>query len=242
MNYHVLPYSRGLKGIFAGNQSALDWADEVGGRSPPSDPVTFREFCLTFVAKRQNKEKGKNMAKPEKEKTKIEAFRLLKNGMRCQKVAEKLSLSPRTIQRWAKEIEPIPIKISDDETSDKTSDETPQENPNPSHDTEIILSRSVAVRLVRLADAAIGAVEEILASPDASTANRLKAAKIAGDWLGLGISQPYAEKSLLRRAGDAFECEFLPPRPEPLPIERTRTQYGKEDNSAKVNQADNNYL
>jgi hypothetical protein len=212
------------------------------GRSPPSDSVTFREFCRIFVARRQNKENGKNMAKPEKQRTKTEAFRLLKNGMRCQKVAEKLDVSPRTIQRWAKEVEPIPIKVSNDETSDKTSDNALQENPNPSPHTEIILSRSVAVRLIRLADAAIGAVETVLADPDATYATKLKAAKIAGDWLGLGLSHPYAEKSLLRRAGDAFECEFLPPRPEPLPIERSRTQYGKEDSAKEIDQATNYYL
>jgi hypothetical protein len=182
------------------------------------------------------------MAKPEKQRTKTEAFRLLKNGMRCQKVAEKLNLSPRTIQRWAKEIEPIPIKVSSVETNDKTSDNTPPENPNSSQDTEIILSRSVAIRLIRLADAAIGAVEAVLNDPDATYPTRLKAAKIAGDWLGLGIQSPYAEKSLLRRAGDAFECDFLPPRPEPLPIQRARMQYGKEDSTEEINQATNYYF
>jgi hypothetical protein len=198
--------------------------------------VAFLSFCD------KNKENDITMTKPEKERTKIEAFRLLRNGMRCQKVAEKLNLSPRTIQRWAKEIEPIPIKVSDDETSDKTSDNTLQENPNPRHHSEMILTRSVAIRLLNLADAAIGAVEEILANPDSSSANRLKAAKIAGDWLGLGINHPYAEKSLLRRAGDAFECEFLPPRPEPLPIQRSRMQYGKEDSAEDISQATNYYF
>jgi len=208
--------------------------------------VTFREFCRIFVAfllqNDKNKENNITMTKPEKERTKIEAFRLLRNGMRCQKVAEKLNLSPRTIQRWAKEIEPIPIKVLSDDVSDKISDETPPENPNPSPHTEMILSRSVAVRLLNLADAAIGAVETVLADPDATYATKLKAARLAGDWLGLGLSHPYAEKSLLRRAGNAFECDFLPPRPEPLPIQKSRMQYGKEDSAEEINQATNYYF
>jgi transcriptional antiterminator len=83
------------------------------------------------------------MPKPEKQRMKTEAFKLLKNGMRCQKIAEKLDVSLRTIQRWAKEIEPIPIKVSGDEINDKTSGKIPQENPNPTHHSEMILTRSV---------------------------------------------------------------------------------------------------
>ena len=53
----MLPHSSGLQGIFAGNQSALGWADEEGvmrrGRSVSSGTVSFMSFCRIIVILRQ---------------------------------------------------------------------------------------------------------------------------------------------------------------------------------------------
>ena len=152
------------------------------------------------------------------EKTKTRAFKLLKEDVGHREIAEKLNVSLRTIQRWAKEIEPVPIKVLVEEFNDKTNEKIPPQNPLSNHQFDVTLSRRVAIRLLHLSETAIAAVEDTLSNPDTSTANKLKAAKIAGDWLGLGENATmYAETSLIRRAEQAFDTEFLPPRSSELP-------------------------
>ena len=149
----------------------------------------------------------------EKKRTKTKAFKLLKEGLGHREIAEKLNVSLRSIQRWVKEAEPLPVKVLVEEVSDKTT-------PHSSHEFDLTLSRRIAIRLLNLSEAAIGAVENTLSDPDTSTANKLKAAKIAGDWLGLGADASlYSEPSIIRRAERAFDTEFLPPSDELPPFE-----------------------
>lgn len=154
------------------------------------------------------------------ERTKTQAFKLLKEGLEHREIAKKLNVSLRTIQRWAKESEPLPVTVMVEEFNDKADDKDHPKNTLPNPEFDITLSRRVAIRLLNLSEAAIATVEETLSNPYTSTANKLRAAKIAGDWLGMGADpNSYSPASLIRRAESAFDTEFLPPLSEELPFE-----------------------
>lgn len=106
------------------------------------------------------------------------AAELFERGLSTTEIAEALSVSVRSVQRWRKNpVLPTP-------TPSPTS--TPDE---PALETEILPpdeSRSEELgSLYDLIPAAIEELHRILGSSDSRTADKLKACQVIGDWSGL---------------------------------------------------------
>jgi transcriptional regulator with XRE-family HTH domain len=109
---------------------------------------------------------------------------LHKSGMAPSRIAEKLGTSARTIQRWLKDESPVKVKV----LAMKADESVPQsvaKTVATSEKFDIGLSRRMAIRLLNLSDAALTAVEDCLSDPDARRADKLRAAALVADWLGL---------------------------------------------------------
>lgn len=137
------------------------------------------------------------------------ALRLHKQGMPVAKIASKLKISARTIQRWLKAESPIPVRVEvlsvDNETVQ--NDAAIGASGVGSEDFDLSVSRRTAIRLLKLSESAITAIEECLANPDARTADKLKAAQIAGFWLGIG-AYPQNCLSVIERVERTFSVSL----------------------------------
>ena len=154
---------------------------------------------------------------------KNEALRLHKNGIVPSKIATKLGVSARTIQRWLKDETPIPVKV----VAMKADEDIPPPARKDVADCDkfdMTLSRRMAIRLLNLSEAALGAVEDTLNDPDARRADKLRAAKLVGDWLGMGTASKHPSGDLVaapRRVEQVFGVSLVnspPPKPsQPIP-------------------------
>lgn len=144
----------------------------------------------------------------------LAALRLNRQGIATSKIAAKLGVSIRTIQRWLLAEAPLPSE--DDQT--QALDDSQASEPESGHELstpssrdsegfdEAVASRT-ALRLMKLSEAAIGAVEDCLSNPYVKTSDKLKAAQIVGDWLGLGAT-PANFISITERVERTFSVRF----------------------------------
>lgn len=163
----------------------------------------------------------RQMAKDERRRN--EALKLYRSGMAQSKIAAKMGISSRTIQRWIRAQTTVPVRI-EGMTADK--DFTPptskmsQKCRDNSDNFDIGLSRRMAIRLLNLSEAALGAVEGTLTDPDARRADKLRAAALIGDWLGLGSSARHPSGlfvSIPDRLQEVFAIDLVPP-PSVTPV------------------------
>lgn len=119
---------------------------------------------------------------------KNEALRLHKSGMVPSKIATKLGVSARSVQRWLKDETPVPVRVVAMESDEAIPPPIRKNVADCNDEFDLTLSRRMAIRLLNLSEAALGAVEETLSDHDARRADKLRAAKLVGDWLGLGSS------------------------------------------------------
>ncbi len=122
----------------------------------------------------------------------LQACRLLASGLLQREVAEELGLSKRTIERWNTSqafkdatnalmgtkplAKPSQSKAIEPELLPYTS----QEEGDYPKNYEEAMARMPALLMV-----SINTVLNILTDPDERPANKLKAASLAGEWLGL---------------------------------------------------------
>lgn len=141
--------------------------------------------------------------------------------MAPSKIAAKMGTSSRTIQRWIKDETTVPIRI---QTLKIDKDSTPPTSKmshfcrDNSDRFDIGLSRRVAVRLLNLSEMALEAVESTLSDPDARRADKLRAAALVGDWLGLGSPARHPSGmyvSIADRLGEVFAVDLVPSSPPP---------------------------
>jgi hypothetical protein len=130
------------------------------------------------------------MAKDKQHKN--EALRLHKTGMEPSRIAAKLGTSVRTIQRWVRDEKPVPVSIVTTKADKEMPAPTTKNVATISNKLDLGFSRRMAIRLMNLSTAAVDALEEILSNPDARATDKLRAAKILGDWVGVGAPARYA--------------------------------------------------
>lgn len=120
---------------------------------------------------------------PNKKTKQLAALRLHRQGVPKPQIAAKLGISVRTIQRWLLEESPVPIEGEGEVGHDLS---TPSSCISERFDATT--TRQTALRLMKLSEAAIAVVEDTLSNPYVKQADKLKAAQIVGDWLGLGAT------------------------------------------------------
>jgi hypothetical protein len=139
------------------------------------------------------------------------------------KIAAKLGTSVRTIQRWLKDETSVSVKVvtmkADKDTNPPTS-KMSQKCRDNSDRFDIGLSRRMAIRLLNLSEAALNTVEETLLDPDARRTDKLRAAALIGDWLGLGSPVRHPSGlfvSIPDRLQEVFAIDLVPSPPHPDP-------------------------
>lgn len=150
------------------------------------------------------------MAKTDQRKN--EALRLHRNGMAPSKIATKLGISLRSVQRWLKDETPVSIQVV---AMPADKDLPPSVPTDCRNKFDMTLSRRMAIRLLNLSEAALNAVEDTLSDPDARRTDKLRAAKLVGDWLGLnGVRNAgggFIPTS--RRVEEVFGVSLTPQKP-----------------------------
>ncbi len=135
----------------------------------------------------------------EREVLKNRAFELLVGGCSEQEVITRLNISSRTLRRWLKD-EDVTFTTKQQAPEPEPDAPTVEVVPVPAVERigtdvnrqqgniEVTITSRTAVRLLRLAESAIAAVEHTLLNPDSSDISRIRAAEIAGRWTGLQTS------------------------------------------------------
>jgi hypothetical protein len=164
---------------------------------------------------------------------KNEALKLHKSGMAPSRIAEKLGTSARTIQRWLKDESPVKLKIVAMKADKDVVPSVAKNVATSNEKFDIGLSRRMAIRLLNLSDAALTAVEDCLSDPDARRADKLRAAALVGDWLGLsGARHPSGdfvavprrvEQTFGVRLADDTDAAYKPPQLQ-LPATEAREE------------------
>lgn len=165
----------------------------------------------------------RQMAKDERQRN--EALKLHKSGMAPSKIAAKMGISARTIQRWIKDETPVSVRVVTMKADKDIALPTPKvsQKCRDNSDTDsfdIGLTRRMAIRLLNLSEAALGAVEDTLTDPDARRADKLRAAALLGDWLGLGSSARHPSGlfvSIPDRLQEVFAIDLIPSPAKVLP-------------------------
>lgn len=170
------------------------------------------------------------MAKSEKQKN--EALRLHKGGMAPSKIAAKMNVSTRTVQRWLRDETPVPVQV----VAMKADSDVPQsmaKNVTNCRDKfDFNLSRRMAIRLLNLSEVALDAVEATLTDPDARRSDKLRAAKLVGDWLGLGSAARHASGNFVSvpsRVEQVFATQLAPPVQTPPLAPSPSTRFDEEE-------------
>jgi hypothetical protein len=153
------------------------------------------------------------------------------------KIAAKLGTSVRTIQRWLKDEKPVSVKVvtmkADKDSNPPTLKMSAKCRDNAASDRfDIGLSRRMAIRLLNLSEAALGAVEECLNDPDARRTDKLRAAALIGDWLGLGSPARHPSGQFIAipdRLQEVFAIDLVPsPPPAAKALPSTDENAGKD--------------
>lgn len=142
---------------------------------------------------------------------KKEALRLRQAGMAVSKIAAILKVSSRTIQRWIKDESPVKVKVVAMK-ADKDVSNNVAKDVVTSDEFDLSLSRRMAIRLVNLSEAALDAVEDCLNDPDARRADKLRAASMIVDWLGLRNTFVTPVQG---RVEKCLKVQLTPPKPRP---------------------------
>ncbi len=100
--------------------------------------------------------------------------------MAVSKIAAILKVSSRTIQRWIKDESPVKVKVVAMK-ADKDVSHNVAKDVVTSDEFDLSFSRRMAIRLVKLSEAALDAVEDCLRDPDARRADKLRAASMIVD-------------------------------------------------------------
>lgn len=86
---------------------------------------------------------------------------------------------------------------------------------------DVTLSRRMRIRLLNLSESALNVVEDTLNDPDARRADKLRAAKLVGDWVGIGTPARHPSGlfiSIPDRLEEVFAVKLAPPLPPPTPL------------------------
>jgi hypothetical protein len=99
---------------------------------------------------------------------------------------------------------------------------------------DLTLSRRMAIRLLNLSHTALNVVEDTLLDPDARRTDKLRAAKLVGDWIGLGSQARHPSGdfvSVPSRVEQVFATRLAPPvQTSPLVAPRQQPlDYGEEE-------------
>lgn len=155
------------------------------------------------------------------------ARKLYQQGKTNKFISEKLGIPLRTIQYWTKKFSKEKVVVRGKESL-ADPDTPPVEalpaletvaNTKESNSVELAMTSRTAVRLLNLAEAAISTVESVLQNPDSSDISKLRAAQLAGKWVGLEERKPQSIVNVAsNRAGvnpylgnvEAEEVQFTP--------------------------------
>ncbi|MUG98748.1 hypothetical protein F7734_43235 [Scytonema sp. UIC 10036] len=135
-------------------------------------------------------------------KAKELAWKLYQQKETSDSIAVRCKVSRRTVQRWFKEFEQTPIIITGKGETPESEDfqantvtalslTTPLPileriaNLEPGETLDLTISSRMAIRLLNLAEIALATVEDCLTNSDIKPSDRLKAAQIVGQWVGL---------------------------------------------------------
>ncbi len=159
------------------------------------------------------------------------ALKLYLQGESTDEIALECGVTRRTIQRWIKEFErtPINLTVQENVTDEKQEDvrfekqesvRDEKQNVSENIKQEIIpvletivshkrketldlkITSKLAIKLLSLTELAMESVENCLADPDTKTADKLKAAQLVGNWVGLD-----SQESILKKLIRNFEVE-----------------------------------
>ncbi|MDJ0733253.1 MAG: helix-turn-helix domain-containing protein [Nostocaceae cyanobacterium] len=142
------------------------------------------------------------------DKAKNLARKLFYEGKGSDTIAQHCGVSRRTIQRWIGEFKQAPVTITTQgettatesfQTIDvaKTSPNDAQMSPTilpelekiatlkPDETLDLTITSRMAIRLLNVTEKAIASIEDCLTNPDTRQADKLKAAQIVGNWVGL---------------------------------------------------------
>lgn len=155
------------------------------------------------------------------------ARKLYQQGKTNKFISKKLGIPLRTIQYWTKKFSKEKVVVRGKESL-ADPDTPPVEalpaletvaNTKESNSVELAMTSRTAVRLLNLAEAAISTVESVLQNPDSSDISKLRAAQLAGKWVGLEERKPQSIVNVAsNRAGvnpylghvEAEEVQFTP--------------------------------
>jgi transcriptional regulator with XRE-family HTH domain len=117
----------------------------------------------------------------------IKAAKLLGQGYSQQDAAVAIGVTRRTIGRWQKQEDFRHLCFG-------LIHRAPQSTPQRASERS---SQPETLKVEDLIPDALKAVQEILQDPDSRNADRLKAAALVGEWVGLGDRQKMAEMQAL---------------------------------------------
>ena len=153
-------------------------------------------------------------------------------GKSTDAIALECGVARRTIQRWIKEFEQTPIKVTVQESvadkkqesvSDKKQESVIDEkqdvgesikqeilpvlekiaSPKQIETLDLKITSKLAIKLLNLTESAMNSVGNCLIDPDTKTSDKLKAAQLVGSWLGLD-----RDESVIRKLSRNFELEI----------------------------------
>ena len=190
----------------------------------------------TFATKTRDNEatscdKRQKRQMTSKSQQKNEALRLHKKGMVPSRIAEKLKVSARTIQRWIKDEIPITTTVvAMQADTDLPQSITP--DIEATREFDFNLSRRMAIRLLNLSESALDVVETTLKDPEVRRSDKLRAAKLVGDWLGLGVTRKQGTGVIVStesRMEELFGVKLKQPQLQSQRQDRTYFSEGFED-------------
>lgn len=120
----------------------------------------------------------------------IRAAELLGKGHSQQETADLIGISRRTIVRWLKQ-EDFKSLCYGLIGRSPSPQQPPQRSPERHKQSDTLTAQD-------LVDDALTAVKDILQDPDSRNVDRLKAAALVGDWVGLGDRERMQELEAMR--------------------------------------------
>lgn len=142
--------------------------------------------------------------------TKNLARQLYQEGHNALFISERCGVNRRTAQRWVKVFEEEKVIVHGEENLADPG--TPSVDSLPALEAvanaepigvELTMTSRTAIRLLNLAESAVAAVEKVLNDDSSASSARLRAAQIAGEWLGFRDSNG----SIFEKVSSKLELE-----------------------------------
>lgn len=147
--------------------------------------------------------------------TKSIARQLYQEGHNALFISQRCGVNRRTAQRWVKAFEQEKVIVHGEENL--ADPNTPSveilpaleavANTEQNKSVELVMTSRSAIRLINLAESAVATVERVLDNPDSSDISKLRAAQLAGDWLGFKDNGGSVIQKVSNKLGLEFSLE-----------------------------------